>query len=99
MIEAYLNQRMTVRRRTGVAFNGDPTFQDVLDVPCRWEKSRRLVRNEQGEQVVSETTVFTQEAVSTGDELVDSAGRTWPVVTVGDNPGLDGESMFLEVAL
>lgn len=99
MIEAYLNQLTTHRRRTAVAFNGDQTFVEIPNVPCRWEQSRRLVRNAQGEQVVSEASVLTQAAITTGDELVDGAGRAWPVISVSDNPDLDGNSMFVEVAL
>jgi hypothetical protein len=99
MIEDYLNQVMTHRRRTAISFNGDKTFEATPNVPCRWEQSRRLVRNDQGEEVLSEATVLTQATVQAGDELIDPAGRTWPVLTVSTMPDLDGNTMFLEVAL
>lgn len=99
MIEDYLSQRMTVRRRTGISFNGDPIFAETRNVPCRWEQSRRMVRNAQGEEVVSESLVHTTVTVATGDELVDVSGRAWPVVSTATHVDLDGDAALVEVSL
>ena len=62
----------------------------------RWEAKRRLVRNPQGQEVISEARVFCKSAVQPGDVL-EFNGRNWPVITVSETPGLDGMTYFREV--
>ena len=97
MIQGYLNQTATWHCVTGQNEYGEPvTKQKTIKV--RWEGNRRLVRDNQGREVVSEARVFCVEAVQAGDEL-EHGGRRWPVIAVSTVPGLDGTISHREVAL
>jgi hypothetical protein len=97
MIEGYLNQRAVWKRKIGSNEYGEPvTKQKTIKV--RWEGKRRLVRDNQGREVVSEARVFCTEAVKPGDEL-EFNGRRWPVIAVSTVPDLDGKEAHREVAV
>lgn len=97
MITVYLRQTAIWHRPTGTDAYGKPTWESA-DIPVRWEGKRRLVRDAQGREVVSEARVFCVAAVQTGDEL-EYAGRRWPVINVATMPGLDGPESHREVAV
>ena len=97
MIKDYLNQTATWHCVTGQNEYGEPvTKQKTIKV--RWEGKRRLVRDNEGREVVSEARVFCTEAVKPGDEL-EYAGRSWPVIAVSTVPGLDGKESHRECAV
>jgi len=97
MIEGYLNQRAVWKRKIGSNEYGEPvTKQKTISV--RWEGKRRLVRDNQGREVVSEARVFCIEAVKPGDKL-EFDGRSWPVIAVSTVPGLDGKESHRECAV
>lgn len=97
MIGAYLNQ--TANWKTMVSEDGYPPQPGTgTDIKVRWEDKRRLVRNPQGLEVVSEARVFCAEDVQPGDVL-EWRGRDWPVITVSMVPSLDGKETFREVAV
>ena len=97
MIEGYLNQRAVWKRVVRLNEYGEPvTKQKTIKV--RWEGKRRLVRDNEGREVVSEARVFCIEPVKPGDEL-EFDGRRWPVIAVSTIPGLDGNESHREVAL
>jgi hypothetical protein len=97
MIEGYLNQRAVWKRKTGSNEYGEPVTKQK-SIKVRWEGKRRLVRDNQGREVVSEARVFCVEAVQAGDEL-EHGGRRWPVIAVSTVPGLDGAENHREVAV
>ena len=97
MINNYLNQTATWHYVTGKNNYGEPTFGSKT-INCRWEGKRRLVRNKDGQEVVSEARVFCVEAIKPGDEL-EYDGRSWPVIAVSVVPGLDGAESHKEVAV
>lgn len=97
MIKGYLNQTATWHYVTGKNSYGEPTF-DSKAIKVRWEGKRRLVRDVSGQEVVSEARVFCTAPVQPGD-LLEYAGRKWPVITVASVPGLDGATNHREVAL
>ncbi len=97
MIEGYLNQRAVWKRTIGSNEYGEPvTKQKTIKV--RWEGKRRLVRDNEGREVVSEARVFCVEAVKPGDEL-EFDGRRWPVIAVSTVPDLYGKEAHREVAV
>lgn len=97
MIERYLNQMATWKRAIGN--NGyQPVFADPVNIRVRWECRRRLVRNKQGEEVISEGRFFCLEGVQPGDVL-EYEGREWPVIAVSEIPGLGGKVLYREVAV
>ena len=97
MIEGYLNQGAVWKRKTGSNEYGEPvTKQKTIKV--RWEGKRRLVRDNEGREVVSEARVFCVEPVKPGD-ILEHGGREWPVIAVSSVPGLDGNESHREVAV
>ena len=71
MIGSYLAQSIWRKPRTGVDGYGQPTFASPVQTKGRWLEKRRLVRNAQGEQVISDVsvTLAADEAVAVGDQL------------------------------
>ena len=97
MIEDYLNQRAVWKRVVGQNMYGEPDF-DTKEIKVRWEGKRRLVRDSEGREVVSEARVFCTEAVRPGDEL-EFDGHSWPVIAVSTVPDLSGKEAYREVAV
>ena len=97
MIQDYLNQTATWKRVVGQNMYGEPETEEK-EIKVRWEGKRRLVRDNEGREVVSEARVFCTEAVKPGDEL-EFDGRSWPVIAVSTVPGLDGMESHREVAV
>lgn len=97
MIEGYLNQRAVWKRKTGQNEYGEPSTSSK-SIKVRWEGKRRLVRDNEGREVVSEARVFCTEAVKPGDEL-EFDGRRWSVIAVSTVPGLDGKESHRECAV
>ena len=97
MIKDYLNQAANWHRVTGQNEYGEPVTSSKT-IKVRWEGKRRLVRDSQGREVVSEARVFCTEAVKPGD-ILEHGGREWPVIAVSTVPGLDGKESHREVAV
>lgn len=97
MIDDYLNQAATLKSYTAQNEYGEATTTSST-IAVRWEAKRRLVRDAQGHDVVSEARVFTKAAVGPKDVLT-YGGVDWPVIAVSDVPGLDGDVQFREVAV
>ena len=97
MIEGYLNQRAVWKRKIGKNEYGEPeTKQKTIKV--RWEGKRRLVRDNEGREVVSEARVFCIEPVKPGD-ILKYEDRDWPVIAVSTVPDLGGKEAYREVAV
>ena len=97
MIEGYLNQRAVWKRVVGQNEYGEPETSSK-SIKVRWEGKRRLVRDNEGREVVSEARVFCTEAVKPGD-LLEHQDREWPVIAVSTVPGLDGSESHRECAV
>jgi hypothetical protein len=97
MIEGYLNQRAVWKRVVRLNEYGEPVTKQKK-IKVRWEGKRRLVRDKDGQEVVSEARVFCIEPVKPGDKL-EYAGREWPVIAVSTVPDLDGKEARREVVV
>ena len=97
MITGYLNQTAIWHYVTGMNEYGEPSTSSKT-IKVRWEGKRRMVRNNEGREVVSEARVFCTDHVKPGDEL-EFDGRRWPVIAVSTVPGLDGKEAHREVAV
>jgi hypothetical protein len=97
MIKDYLNQTAIWHYVTGQNEYGEPQTSSKT-IKVRWEGKRRLVRDKEGREVVSEARVFCTEAAKPGDEL-EFDGRSWPVIAVSTVPGLDGIDSHRECAV
>lgn len=97
MIEGYLNQRAVWKRKTGSNEYGEPvTKQKTIKV--RWEGKRRLVRDSQGREVISEARFFCFEKVNP-DDIAEYNGHEWKVIAVSEIVDLDGNISHYEVAV
>ena len=94
MIGDYLAQEIWCCARTGVDGYGQPTFGTPAKLAGRWLEKRRLVRNAEGEQVISEVTVtLDPEAVlAVGDHLSADGSTYLTVIALSVSRGLGGEA-------
>jgi hypothetical protein len=97
MIKGYLNQTAIWHYVTGQNEYGEPQTSSKT-IKVRWEGKRRLVRDNEGREVVSEARVFCVDAVKPGDSL-EYGGRKWTVLAVSTAPDLDGKEAHREVAV
>ena len=97
MIQDYLNQTATWKRVVGQNMYGEPKTEEK-EIKVRWEGKRRLVRDNEGREVVSEARGFCVEPVKPGD-ILEHGGREWPVIAVSTVPGLDGKENHRECAV
>lgn len=96
MIADYLNQTATLKKVTGYNEFAEPITESKV-IQVRWEGKRRLVRDNQGQEVVSEARFFCLEEVQPGD-IIEYGGKEWPVITVSEVPDLDGRVIYREAA-
>jgi hypothetical protein len=96
MIRDYFNQTATWYKAGVPDMYGAPSFTEQA-IKVRWEFKRRLVRNKEGVEVVSECRVFCQEPVQSGDALA-YEGVNYPVINHAILPGLDGIELYREVS-
>ena len=87
----YLNQNVTWKSKTGQDFHNEPAY-DSSTITARKEQKRRMVRDAQGEEVVSQTTVYTQSAIGMEDKIDDEQ-----VINVGEWIDRDGSIVGYEV--
>ena len=94
MIADYLAQDVWRKARSGVDSYGQPTFADPVQTTGRWLEKRRLVRNAEGEQVISEVTVTLRpdDAVVVGDQLSADGSTYLDIIAVSVSRGLGGEA-------
>ena len=97
LIEYFINQTAIWKKVVGQNMYAEPQTESK-EIKVRWEGKRRLVRDNEGREVVSEARVFCIDPVKPGDEL-ELDGRRWPVISVSIVPGLDGSESHREVAV
>lgn len=64
----YLNQDVTWEAKSGQDFYNEIAYTSST-ITARKEQKRRMVRDAQGEEVVSQTTVYTQSAIGLEDKI------------------------------
>lgn len=94
MIGDYLAQTIWRKPKTGVDGYGQPTFGSPAETKGRWLEKRRLVRNAEGEQVISEVSATTgpDEPIGVGDQLSADGVSYLTVIAVSISRGLGGEA-------
>lgn len=90
MIGTYLTQTVTIHRRTGSDVDGQATYASAVSALARVQQRKRLIRNEAGEQVVSDMQVFLgpATAISEGDRIT-YTGASYHVLSVTEEFALD----------
>ncbi|MDI3528707.1 MAG: hypothetical protein PWQ23_526 [Thermoanaerobacter sp.] len=97
MIKDYLNQTAVLKSTTGYNEYGEPIVS-TKNIPCRFEMKRRLVRDKQGNEVVSEARMYCIEPIGP-DDKVEYKGIEYTVIAVSEIVDLDGNIVYYEVAL
>lgn len=93
LIAAYLNQTVSLARRTGSDAYGSPAWAAGTTVKARVQQRKRMVRNEAGEQVVSDLQVFLAPTVTVGEgDRITYSGGTYQVLAVSEEQGLSSTS-------
>ena len=92
MIGSYLAQSIWLKSRSGVDGYGQPTFGAAVQTKGRWLEKRRLVRNANGEQMISEVSVTLgpDEPVGVGDQLSLDGSTYQTVIAVSADRDLAG---------
>lgn len=99
MIQTYLNQSTTWFAKTGNDSYGKPTYGATgVAIKCRWEDKFQLIRNPQGNEVVSKAVCYCVENVCENDKLVYNT-KSYTVLSVTDQPWLGGTISHREVYL
>lgn len=93
MIEDYFTDKKVWRHITGTDDYNQSTYADKT-IDCKFNEKVKLVRDKNGNQVVSQATVFCKDAVRI-DDLIDNR----VVLAVLTLDGLDGIVEGYEVSL
>jgi hypothetical protein len=96
VIGDYLAQDVWRRANTGPDGYGQPQFAAAVKTRGRWVEKRRIVRNREGREVLSEVSVTLgpDEPLSAGDQL-SLDGENWlEVIVVGRPAGLGGAAVL-----
>jgi hypothetical protein len=97
MLDFYANQDITLKAKGTVDAFNQATYT-TSTIKGRLQYKRTIVRNAQGQEVVSESQIFTKSAV-VPDDLITVDAVDFPVITVEKPVGLDGTVMWYEVYL
>lgn len=96
MISAYFNQSASWKAVIETDQYNEPTYADPADVDCRFEYKRKMVRNKEGQEVISEATLFTKSPIKP-DDVITYDEIDWTILAVANEVGLDGTVEFYEV--
>lgn len=94
LVSCYFNQTLTWEHITSSNEYNETLTSDITNIKGRKETGFKLIRNSQGQEVVSSATVFTESAIINND-LID--GKL--VISVESMIELNGSIMFYEVFL
>jgi hypothetical protein len=103
LLELYAHETIGWRRRINTKDNGTPVFEPARPaapeaIKASVDHTRRLIRNEKGEQVVSEGCVLTAKRVNEGDVLAID-GREWTVQKTTPAKDMFGNVLHYEAYL
>jgi hypothetical protein len=94
MMADYCNQSAVWKKAVGPNEYAETIYADPVGIPCRKEIKLRLVRDKNGNQVVSDTRLFTPEQIQV-DDLIDDR----VVISAQPSIDLDGNTDGYEVSL
>ena len=98
MIKDYLTQKATWKAKASVNEFNEPTYAAPVEIACRIDFKRKMVRDKMGQEVISESTLLTTSAINPDDIIIYG---TFSMVVITSHPlnELDGTVMFYEVSL
>ena len=97
MLKNYTNQALTRKSQTAIDEYGSPTYSSTT-IQGRFEYKRKMIRNRDGREVLSQARIFTESAIRPGD-VITFDSRDFPIIDVFNVYDLDGNLLFYEGAL
>lgn len=91
MLGVYLNQTSELNLQTDTDDRGQSTYSTAVSIPCRREKTDKIIITATGEKKQAEYWYLLRNAVNTGDML---DGKV--VLSVSDYPDLSGKVIGYE---
>lgn len=98
----HFTETVTLERSNGTNSWGDTTYATGVSVNARIERDRRETLTDTGQEVVSETQLFTEAQVAQGDRVtidIDGTSKTFTVLAALKHFDLDGVESHYEVML
>ena len=90
MIEDYLTQTIQILRRTGHDTTGTATYAAPVSRLARVQHRRRMIRNPQGEQLISDMQIWLKPGTPVGEgDRIAYGGVTYHVMSVNAEYALD----------
>jgi len=97
MIDSYCNQSITLKTPSSMNKYTEPTYS-TSTIQCRFEYNRKIIRNREGKEVVSEAAIYTESEIKP-DDLITYGGVDWIVIHIANQEDLDGSIKFYEARL
>lgn len=98
-LDGLRGQTVTIEPFTGQDMNGDRTYGPAVTYSCREEAVVRLIKNQQGEDVVNTSRVFLAPNVVVGyyDRITLGNGTQPIILKINANPDVFGTNAYVEV--
>ena len=97
MLDMYTNQTVTLKTKGTVNEYNEATYAST-SISARFEYKRKLVRNKDGEKIMSEATCFSKTQIKP-DDIINYDGVDWVVISVSDERALDGSISHYEAVM
>lgn len=97
-MEHLLNQLVMLQIKTGKSGYGTNIYANPVPVNVRWEDKIKIIKNQDGEEVVSSAFVLAMNPMRADDVLIHD-GTEWPIQHAEPVPGFDGNTHHWEVYL
>jgi len=94
VIETNFTDKATWKRSSGNGPSGKPIYAEPVEIICRKQQRIRIVRNREGQEVVSTTEVWVRTIVGY-DDLIDDR----PILAIAEGKALTGETDFWKLCL
>lgn len=90
IITDYLTQTASIRRSAGVNAAAEQTYAAAETIAVRWFYENKMVRADEGREVLSTAHLSTREEISVADMVTDQQGREREVIEVRMNLDVSG---------
>lgn len=98
MIDRYTNQTVSYKGTSTQDEYCQTAYVTTVNMLCRYEYDRKIVKNKEGKEVISEARCFTKTAVKP-DDVITFDSKDWPIISVKNEVDLNGTVKFYEARL
>ena len=97
MLSNYANQSLTLKTKASVNEYNESVYTSST-IKARFQYERKLVRNENGENVFSNANIYTKASIKEDDVIVFD-GKEWTIMFVSNHYDLNGNLSFYKGVL